>query len=1448
MLAFTLSIQQPDFNLDKILVYDVGSNTGTPLTDDPYSWEYCPTWSSDGMKLAFVSNSLGPYYDVWVKDFNANSLTQVTFDTDVYYAELSPDGGKVAYVAYDGIHVTDLDDNTLTLVDENQGDPWAFRYSPPKWSPDGRYLAFVSYRNGNSDLFVADTQTWDTAQLTENEGLEWMPRWSPDRTYIVFGATNEDSDEIRITRADTQDGGMLLERMASPALSHLSWLPDGRIAVIAGYTLRLLYPPGYFRFDGIDLEAGKNTFHAIAVDAAGNVGPESEEITLILDTTLFPDIEVLPEDIFIYPSMPLAGEEVMVSVFVWNQGSVDVQNVDVGIFVWDATGMLEPVLSSTIPYLTSYSAELLTFAWDTTGKTGENSVIAVVDPTNRIAEASEENNYASRSFFVMNDERVELSAAIDAASYGSNEDVDIRIQIQNSGPERTGTLEVRIEDEDGTMVAMAGTMDVQLPYGAQQIHSFVWNTGMTYAGGYRVRAALREAGSVVAENLVPFAIVPTIDMASRIWTDKTLYGANDYVLIGLAVKNNGLNYDIPSLTASIQVKDEQNTILFSDYIGCSSDPADYQDCISLLAGGSVRLNTSWDTGLSAPGVYQAEADVLLDGAAGSTATASFAINPQVTLTGGIYAQPPIVLLGNAVTAPYTITATGNTPAGEVLLRGVVMDAQTRQIVGISDDDDEDNTLILGMNETGSGQFVFQTAGYGLAHYQIVLYAVCNGITKTIGTANFTVVDGTPPILTIVSPLPGNTLDSAFYLTVLATDNASGISSVEYRVDGNSWLPLPVSDPSAGLYSTLWEPTQEDEGDHTIRFRATDGAGNASIPVSTDITIMLISPFERLLGDLTAAPDPVYMGEEEILTYTLTNEVKKEIPGLVVRVLITDAATDANVTTLERTIDMPMEATIQDSFTLDTSGMLPGTYDAELLVALDTEPKPRGLADISFEVQSSLDATKVIADPINILVWVNDKCRRKEEPDKDRIRMRAADTEEPAAVNDEEEYYLMFLDETGLEPPEEWPSEDAQASDADGSEDTDDADQTKIRYCLASWNQCIREDLLEQILAGAASSYRIVYTRKDFEKEMRNPFYTDILILGDHQPLGYTEALELRERVNDGTGLVSSLWLKRFTIFSWQCWKKANVFGVYWKGSLGRGTYTVTTVEGPITEEGSFTAQGDAEKVEAVEDAFVAGWMIKENPGYKKNKEYPAIVLSEYGLGRTMYCAFDLGLSLSEENYDRMAQLITNAVSYVHRSEEGTAFMPFRFAPLRLELTSLFGGLDVRASETFPAELTLFDPAAGAWIEESPWTISLHLEPGETRAVSYYALTPDRAGTYALETEAGLMKDDAFIVLAELTTDIRVATDAATLIEDIIETLRSLSPDRKDKAKVRIVIRLIEGVRKRGNDTTRDIERNISDILISIDTLLMTKEVDTDPVRVMLDDLLRIEQGMYYLSP
>ena len=54
------------------------------------------------------------------------------------------------------------------------------------------------------------------------------------------------------------------------------------------------------------------------------------------------------DDIFIYPPVPVAGQDATINVVVWNKGQVEVREVDVDIYLWDSTGKLERVRSEPI--------------------------------------------------------------------------------------------------------------------------------------------------------------------------------------------------------------------------------------------------------------------------------------------------------------------------------------------------------------------------------------------------------------------------------------------------------------------------------------------------------------------------------------------------------------------------------------------------------------------------------------------------------------------------------------------------------------------------------------------------------------------------------------------------------------------------------------------------------------------------------------------------------------------------------------------------------------------------------------------------------------------------------------------------------------------------------------------------------------------------------------------
>jgi dipeptidyl aminopeptidase/acylaminoacyl peptidase len=89
------------------------------------------------------------------------------------------------------LYVFDLATETLTQVTSGDADD-----SSPAWSPDGRFLAFVSNRTGDQDENY-DTNIWVVAsdnpdkgqtliQVTTNPGRDEQPAWSPDGKWIAY--------------------------------------------------------------------------------------------------------------------------------------------------------------------------------------------------------------------------------------------------------------------------------------------------------------------------------------------------------------------------------------------------------------------------------------------------------------------------------------------------------------------------------------------------------------------------------------------------------------------------------------------------------------------------------------------------------------------------------------------------------------------------------------------------------------------------------------------------------------------------------------------------------------------------------------------------------------------------------------------------------------------------------------------------------------------------------------------------------------------------------------------------------------------------------------------------------------------------------------------------------------------------------------------------------------
>ncbi len=72
----------------------------------------------------------------------------------------------------------------------------------PSLSPDGSWVAFVSTRDGNSEIYRIDINGGNFERLTDHPGEDWMPVWSPDGKMIAFTSNRDGNHEVYTLNLD----------------------------------------------------------------------------------------------------------------------------------------------------------------------------------------------------------------------------------------------------------------------------------------------------------------------------------------------------------------------------------------------------------------------------------------------------------------------------------------------------------------------------------------------------------------------------------------------------------------------------------------------------------------------------------------------------------------------------------------------------------------------------------------------------------------------------------------------------------------------------------------------------------------------------------------------------------------------------------------------------------------------------------------------------------------------------------------------------------------------------------------------------------------------------------------------------------------------------------------------------------------------------------------------
>lgn len=153
---------------------------------------------------------------------------------------ISPDGSLILFTRGWVDKMNDRSQSNLWLVDvdgqrarELTHGNW--RDSSPVWSPDGKRIAFLSDRDGTTQVHIMWIDTREVAQLTHLDSSPSGLVWSPDGKMLAFTIFTQDTKSILPVKLPPRPRGA---NWASPAIiiDRLSWSRDGRGPVPKGYS------------------------------------------------------------------------------------------------------------------------------------------------------------------------------------------------------------------------------------------------------------------------------------------------------------------------------------------------------------------------------------------------------------------------------------------------------------------------------------------------------------------------------------------------------------------------------------------------------------------------------------------------------------------------------------------------------------------------------------------------------------------------------------------------------------------------------------------------------------------------------------------------------------------------------------------------------------------------------------------------------------------------------------------------------------------------------------------------------------------------------------------------------------------------------------------------------------------------------------------------------------